>query len=196
MMSRAQLISPGYVGEQRALHALPQGYGGKGRKWADTVRWLVSHYEASSVLDYGCGQGSLVATLTTDQAESGLLSAVRFAEYDPSVAGKDALPSFADIVVCTDVLEHVEPQLLDNVLRHLRQLARKAVLLVVALDPANKTLSDGRNAHLILESADWWAERVARAGFSFDDVVPQLPLPVAYGQPDKREKRWIAVVRP
>lgn len=196
MMSRSQLISPAYVGEQKTLHALPQGYGGKGRKWAPTVRYLVEHYRASSVLDYGCGQGSLVAALMNDQGESGLLSSVRFAEYDPAIPGKDQPPTFADLVVCTDVLEHVEPERLDAVLTHLRQLARKAVFLVVALDTANKTLSDGRNAHLIQQPAEWWRAKVEAAGFVVDDILGTLPMPVAYNQPEKREKRWIASVLP
>ena len=37
-------------------------------------------------------------------------------EYDPAIPGKDSLPEPADIVVCSDVLEHIEPNYLLNVL--------------------------------------------------------------------------------
>lgn len=190
MISTSDLISRDYLAEQVRLHAQPAGYGGKGRKWVDTVRALAAAQGCTSVLDYGCGQGSLARALEG----SGL--AVR--EYDPAITGKNLRPSFADLVVCTDVLEHVEPACLTAVLGHLRALARKAALLVVALDPANKTLTDGRNAHLILESAAWWADQVTRAGFTIlPDAMASLPLPVAYGRNrTKREKRWIAVVTP
>jgi hypothetical protein len=62
----------------------------------------------------------------------------------------------ADVVVCNDVLEHVEPEHLDEVLKHMASLAKKAIVLTVATVPAVKTLADGRNAHLIVENARWW----------------------------------------
>ena len=189
MIHTSDLISRDYLAEQVRLHAHPQGYGGKGRKWAATVRALARAQGCTSVLDYGCGQGSLARALEG--------SGLACRDYDPAIPGKDTRPSFADLVVCTDVLEHVERDCLSAVLAHLRALARQAVLLVVALDPANKTLTDGRNAHLILESAAWWAEQVARAGLRVaPDGLASLPLPVAYGDPSKRAKRWIAVATP
>jgi hypothetical protein len=159
-LSRASLISPSYLDEQRILHAAPRGYGGKGDKWASGVAHLVKSYSAWSVLDYGAGRGSLALAL------GALLSpAVRISEYDPAVPRIAALPGFADLVVCTDVLEHIEPDRLDAVLAHLKMLARKAVFVVIATRPSNKTLSDGRNAHLILEQDAWWVERLLQAGF-------------------------------
>lgn len=183
----ADLISPGYVALQRELHARPQGYGGKGKKWAETVVALVKRYDAISVLDYGCGQGSLKVQLQAFRE----MGAVRLSEYDPAIAGKDGPPDFADLVVCTDVLEHIEPERLSKVLEHVRMLARKAAFLVVALDPANKTLADGRNAHLILESPAWWTNAVVSAGFALAPLE-DLPLPAQY-TPEKRWKRWIAI---
>lgn len=186
LMRLDDLISRKYLGEQVRLHAAPQGYGGRGAKWADTICWLVTHYTAASVLDYGCGQGSLGAVLT--------LRGLVCRDYDPAIAGKDDPPRFADIVVCTDVLEHVEPDRLDAVLTHIRQLARRAVFLVVNLRESNKTLTDGRNAHIILESAEWWAAKVQGAGFTVQDL-PDLPIPSRL-LGEKRSKFWLAVVTP
>ena len=185
----AQCISPAYRQMQRELHARPNGYGGKGHKWAPTVARLVAEHGYTSVLDYGCGQGALMAALR------GMVpSVVRLEDYDPAIAGKDGHPGFADLVTCTDVLEHIEPDRLDAVLAHLRLLARKAVFFVVALDPANKTLSDGRNAHLIQESPDWWQACLVAAGFHLSDVEDEN-LPAHY-TPEKRAKRWIVVGTP
>jgi 2-polyprenyl-3-methyl-5-hydroxy-6-metoxy-1,4-benzoquinol methylase len=83
-------------------------------------------------------------------------------EYDPAIAGKEASPAPADLVVCTDVLEHVEPELLDHVLDHLQGLARRLLFLVVATRSAKKTLEDGRNAHLIVEPDAWWRDTLER----------------------------------
>ncbi len=94
-------------------------------------------------------------------------------EYDPAIEGKDGRPVFADLVVCTDVLEHIEPDRLDNVLTHLRTLARRAVFVVINTQPSNKTLTDGRNAHLIVEPAVWWYERLQVAAFTVTDEIAQ-----------------------
>lgn len=185
MFRSADLISAEYAGEQRLLHTRPKGYGGKGDKWADGVVEIAKAHGCYSVLDYGCGRGTLIATL---RLRSGLRH-LRFDEYDPGVPGKDSLPAFADLVVCTDVLEHIEPERLDAVLGHLQMLARRAIFLVVATRPSNKTLSDGRNAHLTVESAEWWTERVSR-GIGWP-IHPGPPSPLR-----KPSREWVAVLCP
>lgn len=185
-MKRHQLISDAYVEEQRLLHAAPEGYGGKGSKWAETVAWIARAVDAGSILDYGCGRGTLARTLAKQQ--------VYCREYDPAIDGKSQRPDFADLVVCTDVLEHVEPEKLEAVLGHLQALARKAIFLVIALDPANKTLSDGRNAHLILQPRAWWEARIAARGWHVC-TDEEMPLPPPMLNPLKRAKRWIGVIR-
>jgi hypothetical protein len=182
VIPRAALISLPYLQTQMALHASPRGYGGRGDRWASTVVGIAEQYGCGSVLDYGCGQGSLAKAL------NGSSFIVR--EYDPAIPGKDGHPSFADLVVCTDVLEHIEPSKLDTVLRHLRVLARTAVFLVVSTRRANKTLPDGSNAHLIIENDVWWRARVEGAGFTVQ-AGPEIPANVK--QPGKA---WIAVVTP
>lgn len=172
MIRPIDVISPAYLEQQRALHADPRGYGGKGDRWAPAVREMVTRFDATSVLDYGCGQGSLRRALRPLCD-----SAIRIDEYDVAIRGKDRQPVFADLIVCTDVLEHIEPDRLDAVLNHLKRLARKAVFAVIALRVANKTLPDGRNAHLIVETAEWWTARLQAAGF----VV--APGPVQQGKP-------------
>lgn len=177
-------ISDAYLDQQRALHLMPQGYGGKGSRWADTVGWLTRALECFSVLDYGCGEGSLKAALNKHWPR------LSVREYDPAIAGKDERPSFADLVVCTDVLEHVEPEKIGNVLAHIDGLARKAIFLVVCLRPSNKMLPDGRNAHLLVRSKAWWDAKVDEQGW--ERVESDAPIPVKVDQ----EKHWIAVLRP
>jgi hypothetical protein len=143
------LISPDYLELQKMLHAGGR-YGISSGRWADVVRRLGEREDCADILDYGCGQGQLRRALG---------NCVR--EYDPAMAGKDADPDNADLVVCTDVLEHIEPDCLDDVLLHLRSKTNKRLFFAISLRPAGKTLADGRNAHLIVESAQWWLERLA-----------------------------------
>ena len=83
-------------------------------------------------------------------------------EFDPAIAVKEQTPKPADVVVCTDVLEHVEPDYLDAVLVDLRRVTKVCLFVAISTKPANKNLSDGRNAHLIVESADWWVARLSK----------------------------------
>lgn len=179
---RASLISPEYLKLQRRLHADPRGYGGRGSKWAGIVLQVAADYDCGSILDYGCGQGSLIQTLRP------MAPGLRLTEYDPAVPGKDNLPTFADLVVCTDVLEHIEPDRLDAVLAHLRGLARKALWVVISTKTSNKILADGRNAHLIVQSFKWWKPRLRAAGFVIKPppTVCRAPL----------EKEWAVVLLP
>jgi 2-polyprenyl-3-methyl-5-hydroxy-6-metoxy-1,4-benzoquinol methylase len=183
-MNLNALITPRYREQQRELHAAPRGYGQRGSKWADVVRALVDEYLASSVLDYGCGTGSLKAALVNGEG----LDGVRIDEYDPAIKGKDGIPYFADLVNCTDVLEHVEPDCLPEVLKHLRLLARKAVFVVISTCETAKVLSDGRNAHLIIQPAEWWREQLTAAGFTI------LPPPAIARK--REDKEWCGVLLP
>lgn len=154
-VSRETLISEAYRAQQRALHADPRGYGGKGDRWAALVSTIAARCNAVGILDYGCGQGALGAALR-------LLGWVDVREYDPAVAGKEARPWPADLVACTDVLEHVEPGKVEAVIDHLARLTRKVLFVSIGLRPTSKLLDDGRQAHISLHAPLWWHERLAQ----------------------------------
>jgi hypothetical protein len=80
--------------------------------------------------------------------------------YDPAVEGIDEEPDPADLVVCTDVLEHIEPDCLDDVLADISRCTLKVAMLTVCTVPAAKHLPDGRNAHLIVENSRWWMRKL------------------------------------
>lgn len=99
----------------------------------------------TDVLDYGCGKGRL-----------GLGN-----KYDPAIPEFSADPSPADLLVCTDVLEHIEPEFLDDVLRHMKSKMRKAGYFSIGCGPAAKKLPNGKNAHLIIKKPEWWVEKLS-----------------------------------
>lgn len=156
-------ISPEYLAEQKWLHAQPKGYGGKGEKWAAKVKEIAGALGARTVLDYGCGRGTLKRALALETFQT--------FEYDPAISGKDKRPDPADLVVCTDVLEHIEPSRIDAVLDHLQCLTRLGLFAVVATGPAVKTLSDGRNAHILQHPAEWWHDQFNRR-FVAMELIP------------------------
>lgn len=152
MITLQQVCSKDYKALLQERYTRP-GWGASGYSWANVVKGFAEQLGAKSILDYGCGRGTL------KQAMAGW--DVR--EYDPGIIGKDVLPEPADLVVATDVLEHIEPDKLGHVLTHIRGLARKGVFLNIAMGPAKEVLADGRNAHLIQQQPKWWDEQLAKA---------------------------------
>lgn len=178
MPSPDDLISPAYLEEQRRLHADPRGYGTKGRKWLTQVQELAGTFGAHSILDYGCGQASLMREFWANPDP--LLVGVDFRSWDPAVPQWGAWPEPADLVVCTDVLEHVEADKMEAVLDHLQSLAHIGLFVVVSLVPTAKVLSDGRQAHISLHPKAWWEEQL---GDRFDFLAEYEVSP---------EKQWVA----
>src|SRR5574343_713777 len=142
------LISEHYREQNRQLHAQNEHYGTGGAKHIENVLYLCEVNGCKTVLDYGCGKGLLVKALK----EKGLDAK----GYDPAVDEFSERPDPADLVICTDVLEHIEPERLSAVLDDLASLTKRAVFLLVSTVPAKKILPDGRNAHLCLRSAEEW----------------------------------------
>lgn len=149
------MISDAYRAMNQEMHLDRPTYGAGGYRWAERGLELVHRHAARTVLDYGCGKGTLVIKLKRMLPPNCWIQG-----YDPSYPPFAGEPRPADIVLCTDVLEHIEPEHLDAVLRHLASLTKKACLCVIATRPAKKTLPDGRNAHLIVEDALWWASQL------------------------------------
>lgn len=145
-------ISEAYREQNRQLHETNSSYGDglSSSYWFPLIEGIAKQLDAAAVLDYGCGKGALAR-----QVPSLLVIG-----YDPAIPGLDQTPEPTDLVVCNDVLEHIEPECLDAVLDELQRLAIKGVFLSVNMMPAAKKLPDGRNAHLIQESADWWLPKL------------------------------------
>lgn len=145
------MITEEYVQMNKALHSKNPIYGVSSKHHHAYIRHLISEKKITAVLDYGCGKGILRQKLGP---------MVR--EYDPAVSGKDAAPEPAQLVCCIDVLEHIEPECLDAVLDHLRELTLEVLYLTVACYAAKKHLADGRNAHLIQKPPKWWLPKLMK----------------------------------
>lgn len=152
------LFTEPYAAEQRRLHEGQAAYGSRGFYWAYLVAGIAQLEGCKSVLDYGCGKGTIRKSFN----EAGL-SIVE--EYDPAIVGKEKLPSPADLVVCVDVMEHIEYDCLNAVLNHLKDVTRKILFVAIATAPSKRTMSDGRNTHLIVQNDDWWRAVFEDKGF-------------------------------
>ena len=128
------------------MHLEKPVYGTIGHMWAPVVMGLAKRLDTTDVLDYGCGK----ATLNLH-----LLFGIQC--YDPCIPKYSARPSPAAIVVCTDVMEHVEEESVEAVMDDLQSLTLNTLLLNIALVPSKKHLPDGKtNAHITIKPVSWW----------------------------------------
>ena len=148
------LISAEYRRLQQALHENPN-YGVASVEYAPIVAQVVEALGVKDLLDYGAGKGRLGVELPKYMRRP-----LNILHYDPAIPKWSATPAPCELVACIDVLEHIEPELLDNVLDDLKRLTLRAAVFTVHIGPAVKVLSDGRNAHLIQQPPAWWLPRI------------------------------------
>lgn len=165
-IAKPAVISAGYRELNARLHRDNLAYGVGGGKHAPVVLKLAEQLKTRSILDYGCGKGYLAKSIPFP-----------IWEYDPAVPGKDESPRPADLVICTDVLEHIEPEALTFVLDDLRRCVQKVGYFVIHTGPSSKLLADGRNSHLIQRNAKWWRKKLAKFfALSNGSVIERPPL--------------------
>lgn len=139
------MISAAYKQMNEEMHATKPVFGISGVKYATQVQALAMSLQTQDILDYGCGKSTLANNLP-----------YKIKQYDPAVPKYSEKPEPADLVVCTDVMEHIEPEYLGEVLLHLKSLVKRRGFFIIATREAQKHLPDGRNAHLTVENARWW----------------------------------------
>jgi hypothetical protein len=148
------LISSEYRRMQETLHENPH-YGVASKYYAPLVAEIIRWKHVVELLDYGAGKGRLGMALR-EQVQWPLT----IRHYDPAIPEWSAPPEPCGFVACIDVLEHIEPELLDNVLDDLRRVTLDIGVFTVHTGPAEKFLPDGRNAHLIQQPPEWWLPRL------------------------------------
>jgi len=180
-----QLITPEYQAQQQAMHAMKRGYGGVTAASdivANLVLDTVNEHKPKAVLDYGAGKGHMGELLFINGYRGD------YWPYDPAIPYWAKRPEPAPLVLCLDVLEHIEPDLLDNVLDDLRRVTVDLGIFSVCHREARKTLPDGRNAHLIVQPQEWWTQKLAMR-WQIDNEIETV------GQNDKQRLGTIYAVR-
>lgn len=125
-------------------------WGNTGRQYAREILPLLQKETYTDVLDYGAGHGTLAAALKD----------YNVTQYDPGFPEKMNNNKPCSFVTCVDVLEHIEPDLIESVLDDLQRCMLDKGYFVISCRAAAKILSDGRNAHLIVEDKEWWKEKL------------------------------------
>lgn len=141
--------SPEYTKQLEQLHSA-KSFGNATGAPPILTKFLLDH-PVNSILDFGCGKGTPLDTLKSNTMD--------IYSYDP-ITHPIELPESVDLVYSRDVLEHIEPEKIDSVLEKLFTIGTKYQHHFIACHPSKKALSDGRNAHLIVEDPQWWKDKI------------------------------------
>ena len=142
------------------------------------IKDLIKENECKTLFDYGCGKGIPYHKeyfkaadpknkwKEFDKPIQDVWGIDEFFLYDPAYPDHDKLPNKKyDMVVCTDVLEHIPEDDLDWIIREILHHSNKVVFINVCAMKALKTFQKGkhkgRNVHVSLFSHNEWVERLA-----------------------------------
>lgn len=169
----SNLISEEYKQLNRNFHhkRLLEGdpWGVSGRKYYHPTLYFAQKLGAKTILDYGCGFGTLKQSFI-DKGHTEF----DIREYDPCIPGKDKKrPEKADLVVSTDVAEHIEPEFLNNYLYEVYNRCTKGLFLVISTVSSKEWLTSEINAHRTVQPAEWWINKLLDMKFPITDIDAQ-----------------------
>lgn len=132
------------------MHSTNKKWGSEFKKTPMPVmlKNTIDKYKPKSILDFGCGKGFLSKKIRQEYPE------ITVTGWDPS--HNDELTGTYDMIISTDVLEHVEPEYLKSTLADLKKRANIVQYHLIACYSAAAILPDGRNAHLSILTPDEW----------------------------------------
>jgi len=119
-----------------------------------------------SLVDYGCGTGRALRHFSgwglsvtgVDIAENCLEENVAFVRaclWDlPELSSKWAY--------CTDVMEHIPEERIDDVLSGIAERSQAAYFQIATTKDASGPLIIGEPLHLTVKAMDWWYDRLSR----------------------------------
>lgn len=163
------IVSDEYKAQLLQYHDRNKRWGSGAHRWADEIYAFCGPH--CKILDFGCGKGTLKKALEGKP--------IVVDEYDPGIPGKDFIPdSRYDFVVSRDVLEHVEPEAIDDVLELLGNLSHRGAWFQIHTKAAGAILPDGRNAHLIQEGINWWHKKLEKdfPGHTIKEEMPWVKM--------------------
>lgn len=132
---------------------------------ADSIGKMVRLVRAKTLLDFGCGRADAYRSPHKVWHQWGLDRA-NVTLYDPAFNRDDKLPPEGkkfDVVVCSDVLEHVPEAEVDAFIERLAAYARHGLWASVCCRPAKKKFADGTNLHVCVKPYDWWHDKIVAA---------------------------------
>ena len=149
-------------------------YDGKSTKnYAFLIKEIIKKNNIKKMLDYGCGKGLYYKKpFNLEGVEISSLSdfwGIKIDLFDPCYDQYSNLREDInyDLTICIDVLEHIPSQDIDWVLYKIFKKTNKYVFFNVACYEAVALLPNGLNAHININTPEWWHEKLVKLKKNF-----------------------------
>ena len=141
---------------------------------------ITKENNCKTLLDYGCGKA--VPYMKKKCTELGIRKPIQelcnldsFDLYDPAYPKYNKLYNKKyDIVICTDVMEHIAEQDIDYVLKDILSHSKKTVFLNISCQPALKHFKEGKfkgqNVHVSVFDGHWWSDKIKNIWNNFQHL--------------------------
>lgn len=149
--------------------------------WADWLTdMVVAYLDPRDVLDVGCAYGLVVDRLQKRGVPAHGFDiseyAIGHAPYrilDTVWVGDAADPEAwavgpVDLVLCTEVLEHLTPRQAKAFFQNAYAHAERALVLVTT--PSHPEVAEGDESHINIKPMEWWQDLIRKTGWEIEDA--------------------------
>ncbi|MCV6598921.1 MAG: class I SAM-dependent methyltransferase [Alphaproteobacteria bacterium] len=144
------LLNEKYINQYEELHNSKEDFGTSSLSFIEEICFIINIYKPKTILDYGCGKGVLADKLQE------IYKNKKIYKYDPAIKEYSKIPvNKVDMVINTDVLEHIPEQDIPNILEHISSICRFAYFNLHHAKAQN-ILPNGENAHCTVKDPDWY----------------------------------------
>ena len=127
------------------------------------ISLFIDYLKPKNILDYRCGNGVLLKLLRHKYPK------INIDGYDPAIKEFSVIPNnHYDMIINTDVLEHIPKSDIADVVNHIKSLSNNA-FFCLHHGKALTILSNGENAHITIEPKEWYHNLMKKY---FDIIIP------------------------
>ena len=149
-----------YIKQYKLLYKRKKNYGKTSIKLYDMLKKIINDLNILSVLDYGCGKSKLLDLIKKN-------SKIKIFKYDPAIKKYSKLTkNKTDLVICTDVLQHVPLYDLDRVLKEIKSKGIYILFYIKCTNHKTK-LPNKTYANCTVYDKKWWLEKLSNY---YDDI--------------------------
>ena len=74
----------------------------------------------------------------------------------------DEIQGRYDMVTCLNLMEHIEIECIDNILKHIRDHSKYMVIIHISFEETKDLLLDGKPSHLHYKAGEWWKDTIEK----------------------------------
>ena len=149
-----------YIKQYELLYKIKKNYGKTSIKLYDMLEKIINDLNILSVLYYGCGKSKLLDLIKKNKK-------IKIYRYDPAIKKYSKLTkNKTDLVICTDVLQHVPLYDLDRVLKEIKSKGIYILFYIKCTNHKTK-LPNKTYANCTVYDKKWWLEKLSNY---YDDI--------------------------